>query len=798
MAWLDPPCVKYAPRGNVFGHRLALLAGPAAERWSRGRQIYRPHDHELRFWLEVADGDLPPNSPDCAQFFSVGLSEHPGLSPEEHISCYRMIDAEAVAFVTSGPAWNAIRAVATSLEGKGALTGDEIRALASPFIALHRPADRRHAMNAPVTIDLPAQRRSASVRAASFDEATNTIEIVFTSGASVRRHSWIDGPYIEELVVTAQAVKLDRLNLGAPFLDTHDSYDLSRVLGSVVPGSARIERGKGICRVLLSDAEDVASSVQKIREGTVKNISVGYKIIKVEKTEAAAGEIPVHRVVEWEPLEVSAVPIPADPNAQVRAEGRQTYQATIINRSTKEAPMPTKNTALASDDAATAELERARCGAIADLGQRFGVADLAADAIREGTNLADFRRQLIDRMADDERRAHPGGPGHQTGAPMYATVGDNSREGARAAGVQAAILHRISPEEFPLAAGGEAFMALPMLELARQSLEVRGVRTAGMSKMQIAGEALAQRSGLHSTADFPHILANVAGKVLRQAYEAAPATWRPLARVTTVPDFKEQSRVSIGEAPAFEKVNEAGEFKRGTMGESNEKYAIATYGRVVSLTRQAIINDDLNAFSVLPRAFGIQAAQLESDVVWAQILSNPTMGDGKTLFHADHKNLGTDLAIGKAAVSEARLKMGLQTGLDGKTVLNLSPSFIIVPKALQTDAEEFLAAIYPTKSSDAVPLALKALTPIAEPRLDAGILRFGIAGDANAFYFAASTATVDLIEVAYLEGAQGVYIETRQGFDVDGVEVKCRLDVGAKAIDWRGFVKTPYDGPSGG
>uniref|UniRef100_UPI0010AA5769 phage major capsid protein n=1 Tax=Paracoccus aeridis TaxID=1966466 RepID=UPI0010AA5769 len=43
----------------------------------------------------------------------------------------------------------------------------------------------------------------------------------------------------------------------------------------------------------------------------------------------------------------------------------------------------------------------------------------------------------------------------------------------------------------------------------------------------------------------------------------------------------------------------------------------------------------------------------------------------------------------------------------------------------------------------------------------------------------------------YLEGQQGAYIETRNGFDVDGVEIKCRLDFGAKAIDWRGLYKNP-------
>ena len=56
---------------------------------------------------------------------------------------------------------------------------------------------------------------------------------------------------------------------------------------------------------------------------------------------------------------------------------------------------------------------------------------------------------------------------------------------------------------------------------------------------------------------------------------------------------------------------------------------------------------------------------------------------------------------------------------------------------------------------------------------------------------AVASGAGDTIEYAYLEGQQGAYIETRNGFDVDGVEIKCRLDFGAKAIDWRGLYKNP-------
>lgn len=182
-------------------------------------------------------------------------------------------------------------------------------------------------------IALPCQSRGAEMRAASFNSDDNTIECVFTTGATVRRRSWTDGLYDEELIVTAQSVRLDRLNAGAPFLNTHNDWDLSDVLGSVVPGSARIEKGLGLARVKLSSAPGDADNVQKIKDGIVRTVSVGYVIHRVEKTEGDDGSVPKWRVVDWEPMEISGVPIPADAGSIIRSgkvDGLRTYACELI------------------------------------------------------------------------------------------------------------------------------------------------------------------------------------------------------------------------------------------------------------------------------------------------------------------------------------------------------------------------------------------------------------------------------------------------------------------------------------
>jgi HK97 family phage prohead protease len=173
-------------------------------------------------------------------------------------------------------------------------------------------------------IELPRGLRGGEFRAQSFDEASNTIEVCWTTGATVRRQSWLDGPYDEELVVSASAVRLDRLNAGASFLDTHSQWSCNDVLGSVVPGSAELQRGEGIARILLTSAASAADTVQKIKEGVIRNVSVGYLRHKVEKIESDDGKVPIWRVVDWEPYEISAVPVPADGGAQIRSADRQT------------------------------------------------------------------------------------------------------------------------------------------------------------------------------------------------------------------------------------------------------------------------------------------------------------------------------------------------------------------------------------------------------------------------------------------------------------------------------------------
>ncbi|MFB2532646.1 prohead protease/major capsid protein fusion protein [Paracoccus sp. p3-h83] len=670
-------------------------------------------------------------------------------------------------------------------------------------------------MAAPVA--LPMQLRRAPILPATVNAEARSVDVVFTTGAAVRRRRWTGWdtsvPFDEILEVSDRAVDLTRLNAGAPALDSHSVWSSHSQVGVVERAWIEGKEGKATIRFPREGLDQAADRMfGLISDGIIRNVSVGYSIERVKVVEPAAkGEVEQRIVERWTPLEVSFVTVPADPRAQVRAADQASYPVEIVDtRMQKEASMPESTTTVAGDVPASTETrqapiaapanpeptaarmpepapapdseviatrareaERNRVSTIYDLTSRLNLErSFAEDLVRRGVSVDESRRLILDQVAakSDETRTFP---------HVAVPLGGRDERITRRDAVANALLHRYSPTLFPLEDAARQYRGMALLELARESLGNAGVNTRGLSRDEVATRAL------HSTSDFPEILSAVTNKTLRQAYDAYPRTFALFCRQVLATDFKSMHRVQLGEAPQLLEVGESGEFKRGTLGESKESYKVKTYGRVVAITRQVLINDDLDAFTRIPAMYGNSIAQLESDVVWGIITANPAMADGNALFHTTHKNLaGTGAALDVASVGAARAAMALQTGLDKKTVLNIRPAFLIVPAALELKAEQLVAQnLVPADSAKVVPQSIRTLSPISEPRLDAA--------SATSWYLAASPNQIDTIEYAYLEGQQGAYIETRNGFDVDGVEIKCRLDFGAKAIDWRGLYKNP-------
>jgi hypothetical protein len=613
------------------------------------------------------------------------------------------------------------------------------------------------------------------------DRDERTATLTWYTGASVRRYD-ARGPFEMRFSMEPGAIRMGRLASGAaPLLNSHRDFTVDDVIGVIV--RAWVENGQGKATVRFSKRADVDPVWQDVQDGILRNASMGVAIHAIEDVTPQGSAMRQVLVTDWEPEEVSLVPIGADPGAGFkfeRATGpqEQKMDETIVeagvagakNNATGEQARDELKINLDAERQAAALAERTRIREIEKVGRTLNVdARLVAQHVEAGTSIEEFRKLALDKRAEEDER-NP--------IRSAAAVVTRDQTDTRRAGIMAALLHRYDPAVFPLKDDlGRDWAGQTLLDLAKECLEISGTHTRRLPRHEIAKLAL-------STSDFPSILADVANKTLRQAYEAYPRTFLPFSRRRSAVDFKNINAVQLGEAPSLMKVNEKGEFTHGSIAESKETYKLATYGRIVSITRQTIINDDLSAFTRIPAGFGVAAATLESDTVWGIITSNPAMGDGVALFHANHANLntGTGSALALTGLGAGMAAMAKQKGLDGITVLNVQPRYLVVPVALQLAAFQMIAPnLAPAKSADLVPDYIRALTPIAEPRLDAA--------STTAWYLFASPDQIDTIEYAYLEGQDGVYIETRQGFDVDGVEIKARLDFGAKAIDWRGLQK---------
>ena len=354
-------------------------------------------------------------------------------------------------------------------------------------------------------------------------------------------------------------------------------------------------------------------------------------------------------------------------------------------------------------------------------------------------------------------------------------------------GMTDALLNRLAPMS-KLSDNGRRFRSMSVLEMAREMLQVCAVNVRGMDRMTLAATALSYRAfGGSGSADFPAILSNVANKRLRMSYEENPGTYTLWARrAPDALDFKTLSSVQISGTPELLRVAEHGEFKYGNMSDGAENYSLLTYGRIIQLTRQALVNDDLRAFDVAIAGFGAAAKRLENRLVYAQLTANSNLSDGMPLFATGHNNLaaGGDSALQASSLAAARTAMRLQKGWQSEE-LNISPEFLIVPAYLEQTAYQLTSANYvPAKQQDTNEFrsgGRTAITPVVEPILDSI--------SSTAWYAAAGSRQVDTVEYCYLDGADGPMVESQLGFNTDGMSVKCRLDFAAKAIDFRGLYK---------
>jgi hypothetical protein len=653
------------------------------------------------------------------------------------------------------------------------------------------------------------------------NRAARTVEVVWSTGARARNFVPPYGPILEELDMRPEAVRMDALRSGrAPVLDTHRRAGTRDVLGRVI--AARLEAGRGYATLQFSGADDVEPVWQRVADGTLQSVSVGYRVHRYEpRPDAATGQT-IHRAVDWEPYEISIVPVPVDAAAVVRGEGDKGTPATAIEPAlTEEHPM-TETTPASPDPAQappapptiphqenpvtttpastlptappeptraappTPDLEAIRAEAERAAVERIAGYEpvLAAARGLVTADMLDTMREaaIRDRVSPEVLRgrlweAFTSGAARPS-LPARPDTGPSNDDPSQLLDAMAeALATRTMPGyQAPATGRHTEFLGWRPSDMIGELLRARGERNVPRNPTILAERAF------HTTSDFPALLSAAANKMLLAAYAPAAPTYRTLFLRRDFRDFKPHRHLRVGDFPTLLPLSENGEVQAGTMSESQELVFLQTFARRIRVTRQMLVNDDLGAFTDFASMIGRRVADFENATAYQ--LLNAANGDGPTLItgaaavfgtaaaRANKAGAGTaldlpNLALGRAAVMRQKTLDGLPIAVGAQMRLLVGPN-------QELAARQLTVSVQATQTSNANVYA-GFVQPLVEPLIPA-----------NRWYLFSDPMAAPVYVYGYLNGAEGPQVTTGNVQGVDGVEVSVIFDFGVGAIDWRG------------
>lgn len=605
------------------------------------------------------------------------------------------------------------------------------------------------------------------------DTDSRTVELSFSSETPYGR--WFGD---EILCHDEECINLERFSNGlGTVLFNHDR---DAVVGHIEKVWLEDNRGKAVVRF---DTDEQSETIfQKVQSGTLQGVSVGYviyryEVLEDEDTKSTNGRFngPAYVVTDWEPLEISIVSVPADPTVGVGRSAEEIHTSIdtqedntrmdpkeILNNEEVKSTEPVETGLTQADLQKAMEQERKRTSEITALFRDFDV-EGADEAIVMGVSVDEARAMVMDQL-----RARNKG--------VSVTMGEAESDKFRAAAQDAVLMAAGIPVAEP-APGAQELRGYSMVEMARESLRRESSSTVNFGdNMELA------RAAINSTSTFPAIMSNLANKSVMVGFNEAETTYQIWAGKGSNRDFKEAARVALSEAGNLELVPEGGQFQQDFLGEASARTKVATYGKLFSLTRQAIINDDLGLFSKIATKYGSAAKRLVNKMVYAQLTGNVKMQDNVALFDTKHGNVAaTGEALSVKAIAKAITAMRRQKGITGDATLNITPKYLVVPPELEMTAYQIVnstAAVDGVNSGVVNPYKGRFIV-VADAELT----------DPDAWYLVADATQHDTIEVTYLNGVETPRLETRQGFDVDGIEYKVAFDCGVSALDFRGVYK---------
>lgn len=633
----------------------------------------------------------------------------------------------------------------------------------------------------------------------------------------------------EVLVHESNTIDLSRAADGLPLLWMHDK---EKPIGLVE--NIKLQDGKlrGILR--FSNNPKANEIFNDVREGFLKNISIGYSVDKFEETSG----IDTVRVTGWTLLETSVVTVPADSTVGIN----RSYQAG--DKSMTDEKKPVESGMQETDAAPVVDISKMRrdhqiakkAGAaeaikgererIAGVHEIFDLAlvprndfyaGLRARAIDEGWAVEGTRKILMDvlsgeaepaidyaaaadpviRVATHEGRLPPvvipSKPSNQhRGLGGTVSMGEDETDKFRTGLTEALLVKSgvVNDRKAIDSARAGGFIGKRMVSIAGDYCRLMGISTTSLSDDDIAGRALSYRSASgQTTSDFTNILANVANKSLLKGWEEAPETWQQWTRRGNLPDFKTAEISGLSGFTGLDEVPEDGDITYGKFTDRKETIKLVQYAKKYRITRKLIINDDLQALSAIPRAMGRAGSRKVGDVTYALLNGvGPTLNqDSLALFHANHNNYTlAATAPTVATLNTASSAMKKQTDPNTSATLNIQARFLMAPVALENTSRVLIAATYdPAGTAGTLPPNPFSgrYEVITDARLD------GQTNGTTAWYLMADPNLFDTIEVAFLDGMAEPYMRENQEWDGQGTSYLVGIDFGVSALDFRGIHK---------
>jgi HK97 family phage prohead protease len=671
-------------------------------------------------------------------------------------------------------------------------------------------------------------------------EEDRTVPAALSSESEVER--WFGR---EVLVHEESAIDFSRVeSLGLPLLWMHNhEQPIGRIEGLRLDPD-RILRGT----LRFSDNPKASEIWADVRGGFLNAVSIGYKVHKWEETK----DSDLVRITRWMPIEASVVSVPADASVGLNRSEDQTM-ADEGNGHTTERQGGGEPVALeqyraqfdAGKKAGTREVKERERQRIGEIGEIFAnplvprddfYRSLKTTAIEREWSVDKTRKTVMDALAgelpEDFEPAEPEvtglrrlesvalqAMGARQSTPDLSRITDQQlgvgRRGTAQAGADAidkfveiaadALFVRsglCTDPEMQKRVNASSYRERSLSRLAQEYLTLRNVDTRPLDDKQIARQVLT-REGPHTGSDFSSILANVATKSVMAGWQAAGTTWQAWCSTGSLPDFKASTIAGLGGYPDLDKIpRSGGPYKQKSMDDIHETAQLDTYGALFGIGRQAIIDDDLGAFTDIPRQMGIAAGDKVDQLAYNELItsngSTPSVTgrvltqDSTALFDSTHSNYIASssgaapsvLTLNTAEAAMMRQKQVLPSGDGSLRYIAVSPAVLLVPPELKATGSTLIAAQWDPAGTTASKSVRDAPNPwqdrlsvVASPLLT---LTTGW------YLLAAPNGRVATVRVFFLNGQQTPYLEQMDQGTADGVTWKVRIDAVARALDFRG------------